>query len=256
MKGAIEGPNCTDPSICHGDCCSIKIDVPKILAQEYIRRGFAKRTDFIRSNVFSFHLRFDEKTGKCFLFEKTINGCSVHHTGIKPPQCWIYPTNFSNPDENDIECKRASGWRIIDPNKARKAEKLLEEFIDLCKMEAKKSKKKILKRLKHKKHKLIKKLQTFPPSELGGVKDTWDHFEPLSAEGYSLQLKKFCKEKKKKCKYLEDNDFLSCPAICEIIAKEFVEFIKNHINEYIKLMGMSVDGHYPLIKFFEKITLK
>ncbi|GAG76255.1 unnamed protein product, partial [marine sediment metagenome] len=29
MKSAIEGPSCIDPHICKGDCCSIKIDVPK-----------------------------------------------------------------------------------------------------------------------------------------------------------------------------------------------------------------------------------
>ena len=52
MNSAIEGPNCLD--ICHGDCCSIKIDIPKILAKEYIKKGYAKKSDFIRSDVFSF----------------------------------------------------------------------------------------------------------------------------------------------------------------------------------------------------------
>jgi len=98
MKEAIDGPNCIDPNICHGDCCSIKIDVPKVLANEYIKNGWATKDDFIRSDVFSFHQRFDDISGKCFLFDKSLNGCSVHETGIKPPQCWIYPTNFSNPE--------------------------------------------------------------------------------------------------------------------------------------------------------------
>ena len=126
MKSAIKGPNCTDPSICHGDCCSIKIDVPKILAEEYIKRGYAKKKDFTRSNVFSFQLRFEDKTGKCFLFNKEINGCLVHNTGIKPPQCWIYPTSFSNTFNVEIQCKHASGWKIIDSKKTKTAEKLLK----------------------------------------------------------------------------------------------------------------------------------
>ena len=96
MNSAIDGPNCLD--MCHGDCCSIRINVPKILANEFINLGYANKEDFIRSDVFSFKLRFDEKKGKCFLFDKNINGCSVHNSGIKPPQCWIYPTNFSNPE--------------------------------------------------------------------------------------------------------------------------------------------------------------
>jgi len=136
MREAIDGPNCTDLSICHGDCCSIKIDVPKILAEEYIRRGHATTDDFIRSNIFSLHLRFNDKTGKCFLFDKKINGCSVHGSGIKPPQCWIYPTNFSIPKNEEIRCKKVSGWKIVDKEKAEKAELLLKEYITFCENEA------------------------------------------------------------------------------------------------------------------------
>ena len=96
MSSAIEGPNCI--FVCHGDCCSIKINVPKILAQEYIKKGDATKDDFIRGDIFSFKLRFDDLKGKCFLYNKKINGCLVHNSGIKPPQCWIYPTKFFNPD--------------------------------------------------------------------------------------------------------------------------------------------------------------
>ena len=83
MKNSIIGPNCIDPNNCHGDCCSIQIDIPKILAKEYINLGKAKKEDFIRSDIYSFKLRFDEKIRKCFLFDSNINGCSVHETGIK-----------------------------------------------------------------------------------------------------------------------------------------------------------------------------
>jgi len=129
MKSAIIGPDCL--AVCNGDCCSIKINVPKVLAKEYIKRGYASKKDFIRNDIFSFQLRFDDKTGKCFLFDKEIDGCSVHNSGIKPPQCWIYPTNFSMPDDKDIRCKKAGGWRIIDPEKAKKAEKLLKYYVFL-----------------------------------------------------------------------------------------------------------------------------
>ena len=136
MNSAIEGPNCLD--VCNGDCCSIKINIPKILAEEYIKRGFAIKKDFIRSDVFSFKLRFDEKKGKCFLFDKNIKGCSVHNSGIKPPQCWIYPTKFSNPDNKEISCKRVKGWKINDSEKTKEAEKLLKYYTFLCQLEAKK----------------------------------------------------------------------------------------------------------------------
>jgi len=110
--------------VCNGDCCSIKIDVPKILAEEYIKRGYAIKKDFIRSDVFSFKLRFDNEKRKCFLYDKKINGCLVHSSGIKPPQCWIYPIfggpNFSNPENKDISCKKQMDGKLSILKKLKK----------------------------------------------------------------------------------------------------------------------------------------
>ncbi|MFO8018127.1 MAG: YkgJ family cysteine cluster protein [Promethearchaeia archaeon] len=256
MSKCVKGPDCTDQSICHGDCCSIKIDVPKVLAREYIKEGYATKSDFIRSNIFSFHLRFDEKTGKCFLFDKKINGCSVHKSGIKPPQCWIYPTNFSNPKGKRISCKSALGWKIIDQEKANKAERLLEKYVFLCKLEARTSRKNLLKRLRKNKKELIRKLKESPPSKLGGLRDGWDHFEPLSAQGISLQLKTFCKSRHKNCHYLEDAGFLNCPGICEEIATELFQFVEHHIDDYVEAEGIPVNGHYPFIHIFNFVREK
>ena len=181
MKEAIDGPNCIDPNICRGDCCSIKIDVPKILAIEYIKNGWAVKDDFIRSDVFSFHLRFDDKTGKCFLFDKSLNGCSVHETGIKPPQCWIYPTQFSNPENKEISCKRAPGWSIKDSIKAEEAGKLLQKYISMCEIESNEEKKDLNHRIKP--NELQSIIKSIAPTQLGGFRDTWDDFKILSAEG-------------------------------------------------------------------------
>ncbi|TFG07455.1 MAG: YkgJ family cysteine cluster protein [Promethearchaeota archaeon] len=257
MKSAIMGPNCIDPSICKGDCCSIKIDVPKILAQEYLRRGYAKKTDFIRSDIFTFQLRFDEKKGKCFLFDNEINGCKVHESGIKPPQCWIYPTGFSNPEHENIRCKRAGGWKIINSEKAQKAEKLLEKYNFLCQLEAKKEIRQLKRRMgsakskigMSKRQELEKKIRNTAPSELGGFRDTWDKIDILSAEGLSLQMKKFCQKYKKDCQYLK-TDFFECRKICEKIAHRLVEFLYTNLQEFIKKNGPDPEGHYSLIELF------
>lgn len=257
MKSAIEGPNCIDPHICKGDCCSIKIDVPKVLAKEYIRRGYAEINDFIRSNTFSFQLRFSGKTGKCFLFDKEINGCSIHNSGIKPPQCWIYPTGFSNPEKKEIKCKKVSGWKIKYPKKAIKAEELLQTFILLCKIEAKKELKFIKKRLnnsdntisQNKLFSLEEDLRRIAPSRLGGFKDLWEHIGLLPAEGFSLQTKKICLLYKKNCKYLVDN-FINCPKICETIATKLVDFLQQNLLLYIKKNDSDINGEYPLYKLF------
>ena len=255
MKSAIEGPNCIDPQICKGDCCSIKIDVPKVLAKEYIERGYAEKSDFTRSNVFSFQLRFNEDTGKCFLFDVVLNGCSIHNSGIKPPQCWIYPTDFSNPSKNEISCKKTSGWEIIDYQKAKKAEHLLKKYIFLSQIEAKKESKEIKKRLGNlingissKKIELLhEKLRNFAPKNLGGFKDQWDRLDILSAEGLSLQMKKFCVNHNSMCHFLVD-DFINCDEICNEIASKLIEFLQANLYTYIKREGSDVEGHYPLYK--------
>ena len=244
MSSAIDGPDCLN--ICHGDCCSIKIDIPKILAEEYIKKGYAKKSDFIRSDVFSFKLRFDEEIAKCFLFDKNINGCLVHNSGIKPPQCWIYPTNFSNPDNKNISCKRANGWKIIDSKKAKDAEELLQYYVFLCKLEAKSELENIKKRLSSSllENDLKNLLKNTSPHEISGFRDTWDCFTILLAEGFSLQLKKYCQSTNIQC------DFLKCSSVCDKVSTDLINFLQQNLYDYIKSPdhGPDIDGEYPLIK--------
>ena len=250
MKYAIEGPNCI--SICHGDCCSIKIDVPKILAKQYIKQGYAVKDDFIRGDVFSFKLRFDDAKGKCFLYNKEINGCSVHNSGMKPPQCWIYPTNFSNPTQKEISCKKADGWKIINTEKAKEAEELLQYYVFLCKLEAKKEARLINTRLNNSlsENNLKNLLKYTPPSHLSGFKDTWEHISILPAQGLTLQVKKLCEKQNNKCDYILNNNFLECPSICENISKKLVEFLQQKLVNYVKKNPDS-EGEYPFFKLFE-----
>jgi len=243
MREAIDGPNCTDITICHGDCCSIKIDVPKTLAEEYIKRGYANTKDFIRSNIFSFQLRFDEKIGKCFLFDASINGCSVHNSGIKPPQCWIYPTNFSNPKNEEIKCKKVSGWKIIDKKKAQRAETLLKEYITFCENEAKEEMLKINDRINERS--LIEMIKNIPPSNLAGFKDTWEGINILHAEGFSLQMKKFCSKYNNTCPILQNN-FIKCESVCEEVGNGLISFLQKILLKFIKDKEPDVCGNYSL----------
>ncbi|MFX1503421.1 MAG: YkgJ family cysteine cluster protein [Promethearchaeota archaeon] len=244
MRSAIQGPNCLD--ICKGDCCSIKINVPKALAEEYIKRGYADKNDFIRSNTFSFQLRFDEKKGKCFLFDKDVNGCLVHNSGIKPPQCWIYPTNFSNPEDKEISCKKAKGWKISDQEKTKKAEELLKYYIFLCQLEAKKEFKELSNRLNNRssKNRLIALLRDTSPSQLAGFRDTWDKISTLSAEGISLQMKKFCEKYNQNC----GTNYLFCRSICDKLIDVLLLFLQQNLFKYVKMNGLDQQGHYTFLK--------
>jgi Fe-S-cluster containining protein len=244
MKSAIKGPNCLE--VCNADCCSIKIDVPKILAKEYIIRGYAVKSDFIRSDVFSFKLRFDEKKGKCFLYDEKINGCLVHASGIKPPQCWIYPTNFSNPQKKGISCKKASGWKIVNPKKVKKAEELLKYYVFLCQLEARKESKSVNKRVKRSlsNGNLKDLLKEASPSQISGFKDSWNCFTLLPAEGISLQLKKVCLKANPTCELILHNDFLECKSICDKVTNSILYFLQQTIYNYVKKQGPDINGEY------------
>ena len=249
MKDAIDGPDCTNPELCKGDCCSIKIDIPKILAKEYIKRSYAKETEFVRSNLFSFHLKFNEKIGKCTLFDKKINGCKVHYSGIKPPQCWIYPTNFKNEQES-IQCKKLPGWKITDQKKASKAEDLLKYYIFLCKLEARQEIKEIYTRISEYRQDLRTRINNYPPSRIGGFQDGWDHLEILPAEGFSLQMKKLCTRYNSKCILLPDQ-FLECEKTCDLIANNLIEILINNIFHILKEEELDYDGQIPLYKLLK-----
>jgi hypothetical protein len=262
MKESIEGPNCTNSEICRGDCCSIKIDVPKVLAQWYIDNGYAEETDFIRSNIFSFHLRFDLNTGKCFLFDKHKNGCIVHNSGRKPPQCWIYPTGFFNSSNDTISCKKVGGWKIKNLEYTKEAEKLLKKYVILCHGEALEEQTKIKERLKYsismekqKNNKsLPSSLKRISPSKLGGFKDSWNSIKYLSAEGYSLQMKKFCERFNNDCEFLKTN-FLDCEHICDKIITKLIDYLNYYILDYIRNKGADPEGEYPLFKLFNYISI-
>lgn len=244
MSSAIEGPDCL--SICHSDCCSIKIDVPKILAQKYIEKGYASKEDFNRGDIFSFKLRFDDITGKCFLYNKKINGCTVHTSGIKPPQCWIYPTKFSNPDNKQISCKKANGWKIIDSEKTKEAERLLNYYTFLCQLEAKKELKGIIKRFNDNSSRthLIGLLKKIPPSQMAGFKDTWDSIIPLPAQGISLHMKKFCEKFNENCGF----NYLECNSICNEVIQGLLEFIQHNLYKFVQKNGPDNEGAYPFYK--------
>lgn len=243
MRSAIQGPDCL--SICRGDCCSIRINVPKVLAEEYIKRGYADKKDFIRNDVFSFQLRFDENKGKCFLYDRKLNGCLVHDSGIKPPQCWIYPTKFSNPEHKDISCKRVSGWKIIDSRKSEEAEKLLKYYVFLSKLEAKKELNLIKNRINNAltKNHLKDLLKHTSPSEIAGFKDTWDKIVTLSAQGVSLQINKFCDKYNHNCGL----EYLSCKSICDKVIEGLVEFLQQNIIRYVQTYGPNHEGEYSFI---------
>ncbi len=249
MKEAITGPNCIDPTICHGDCCHIQIDISKLLAEYYIEKEYACKEDFIRGDLFSFKIKVNSSNSKCVFYDSRLNGCSLHKSMCKPPQCWIYPTGFNKgpgeekkfADDGSIKCKIASGWNIINPKNTSKAKLLFEEYVVFCENEliSETTKERIKERLEP----LFQNLKKCPPKSIAGITDLWDQFDILKSEGISLKLKSLCEnisDHTCNCAYIDCNnvcdeivDFLRqnlLDDVCRLIksngAKEFYSFLE------------------------------
>lgn len=240
MASAIQGPNCIDEKICHGDCCHIHIDIPKILAEYYIDNKLATKDDFIRGEIFAFALAVRPENSKCVFYDKQLNGCLLHSSGMKPPQCWIYPTGFNNEigeekqfaDDGTIKCKRSSGWWVKDTDKTKKAHQLLQDYIKYSEHELleENSQSKIKERF----NSLRVSFSKTAPKKIAGLVDQWDHFSPLYAEGTCLKLKRYCdriNHKDQQCIFLE------CNKVCDDVLNHLVEDLEKEIIEYIKKNG-------------------
>jgi hypothetical protein len=238
IKDAIEGPNCIDPNICKGDCCFIHIDIPKALAQYFIENEWAMEDNFERSDTFSFQIAVDLSRLKCVFFDKDINGCSLHTSGMKPPQCWVYPTGL---DVGDVKhsCKCAKGWDIKDPEKVTNCKHILEEYVNFCKEEFKEqnSKSEIEKRLSSL---TIEHFKKYSPRSIAGIKDGWSSFEILENEGFGISMKPYCDAKSSDC----NKNYFECEFLCEDVAKELFELINNNLFLFISKNGAK--GSYLL----------
>lgn len=208
IQGIVTGPNCIDPEVCHGDCCFVNMEVPKALCDYYISHGMAEPENFVRSTMFSFKIAMDLQSMKCPFFSREINGCRVHFSGVKVPQCWVYPTGLeSDPAKVEHSCKRAQGWDIVDFEGAKKTQEILNQYVSLCRQEAEfeQSLEQILNRLKNVDFKILSR---FAPAHLSGLQDGWDSFEWLESENWNLGLKSICDSIS--C----DFSYFECPKVC------------------------------------------
>jgi Fe-S-cluster containining protein len=253
MNEAIIGPNCVDPHICHADCCHIMIDVPKILAEYYIEHNYAKKEDFVRGDLFSFKIAINTSDSKCIFYDKALNGCSIHHTLHKPPQCWIYPTGFSPEpgeekifaEDGTIKCKIAAGWKIIDIERAALAKLLFDKYVKFCENEFVKetSKEKIKQRLKS----VFAEMGNCAPKSIAGIVDGWTNFSILKAEGISLKLKKLCNEIPNE---ICNCDYLDCKKVCDRVIEKLHHTLLDQITKYIESNGPK--NSYSFLELWNK----
>ena len=62
---------------------------------------------------------------------------------------------------------------------------------------------------------------------------------------------KFCHSNNKDCYFLQNDKFLECTSICEVISDKLIEFVIVTLPRFIKINGPDGSGEYPLYKLFE-----
>jgi len=240
IRPAVDGPNCIDRKICDGNCCFIHIDVPKSLAEEFIRTNMAKKDDFQRGDIFTFEINVDLKKLRCVFYDRKINGCSLHFTGIKPPQCWVYPTGLDPESAKDV-CKKAGGWKIINPGAVKKAKIILDQYVELAKQEGihENSPEKIHERFQNPAFDLS--FTNIKPSAIAGIQDTWETFLVLIGEGFNLGMRSICSAQN--C----DKNYFECELICGPAKESFKKICMDKIPHFIAKEGFRKE--YVLVEF-------
>ncbi len=235
MKSAIEGPNCLDKSVCKGDCCSIKIDIPKVLAEKLIEMGLASRDNFERGEIYSFNIKLNEDSTRCVFYDENLNGCSLHQSGFKPPQCWIYPTGFF---PNKTDCIHYKNWRIVDTKATSEASEILGQFDSFSKEEfqIEFSKKNVDSRLSKLKETIIS--SEFKPKQITGFVDGWDSFSLYSEDNFNISISTICREQH--CQ----KEFGTCGEICLALKEKLISLAQTMIPKIIENRGPQ--SVYPL----------
>ncbi len=223
VRNNTTGPNCVDPAKCHGDCCSIMIDVPRVLVEFYLEQGWITPPELRRGGPFAFRLGVSDRTAKCVFFDHKVNGCRLHFTGFKPPQCWIYPTGFTKGEKT---CKKGYIWDLIDADNATKAEQLLEEYKIFSLDEVKSEVPRLKASWTKNRPKIATKMGVIPPARFLGMNWGFEELQPLDKAGFSLQVKAICELNRGDCK----KDFMDCGSMCERVVDAILGRYESHLD--------------------------
>jgi hypothetical protein len=177
---------------------------------------------------------------RCKFFDRELNGCSLHQTGIKPPQCWIYPTGL-DPEEINTKCKKAEGWDIVLPKNVLDAKELLLKYFAYCKNEANLENSPLVIRERLSKN-LYQNLLQHKPIDVAGIKDIWDEFIPLTGESINIGIRSFCRETE--C----DKEYFSCSQICESVSNQIIDFLMESLPKFIEKNGFKDEYSFLELK--------
>ncbi len=245
MLGNVDGPNCTDRSICNNNCCSIMIDIPHVLARKYIERERLGPGDVRRGDVFAWTLNVRQDTSKCVFFSPSLYGCRAYVDDLdtRPPQCAVYPAGYTT---GAATCKAGAGpWTVKDEATGAACERLMGAYKRFCLAEREQVKRDLVASI----HgalggRFIQLLGQVNPCSVVGIKETWDGFEPLLAEGRSLSFKQFCG---RGC----STAFLECNRACAAASDRLVDFLNRTLPAFIA--GRDMKEEYTFMELKEVV---
>ncbi|MEX2726919.1 MAG: hypothetical protein Q6353_006680 [Candidatus Sigynarchaeum springense] len=250
MLGNVEGPNCTDRSVCNNNCCSIMIDIPHLLAARYIEQGRLGSNDVRRGDVFAWKLNVNPDTNKCTFFSPSLYGCQIYVDDLdtRPPQCAVYPAGYTTGAET---CKAGAGpWHVKDKTTGTACERLMAVYKRYCIAERDKLKRDLVKSVTGAlEGRFARMLVQEKPSCIAGIKETWAGFEPLLAEGRSLSFKQFCEP----CCSIT---FLECERTCAAAMDRLLDFLKRTMPAFIVARDMKDEYTFMELKEFMQKEMK
>jgi Fe-S-cluster containining protein len=201
------------------------IDIPRVLAELFVTQGWLQPCQLRRGGPFAFRLGVSPETAKCVFFSPQINGCRIHFTGFKPPQCWIYPTGFSAGVKT---CKKGYDWDIVDPQKARAAENLLEDYKAFSLEEVRHEIELLEASFAEEDQFLRNALASLPPRKFVGLSWGYSGLEVADAGGNSLQIKSTCEAVVPDC----PRDFMECPHLCSPLVDTIIALYAQNLGRY------------------------
>ncbi|MBN2152817.1 MAG: hypothetical protein JW839_15305 [Candidatus Lokiarchaeota archaeon] len=244
MLGNVEGPDCTDRSVCTDNCCSIMIDIPQLLARRYIERAMLGPGDVRRGDVFAWKLNVRQETNRCAFYSPSLHGCRIYVDDLdaRPPQCAVYPAGYT---AGAAACKAGAGpWLVKDGATGAACESLMGVFKRYCLAERDRLKHDLVRSIAGAlEGRFMLLLGGVSPSSVSGVKETWDGFEPLPAEGRSFSFKQFCDPG---C----GTAFLECEEACAPACNRLLGFLKRAMPAFIARRDMKEEYTFMELKEF------
>ncbi|MBD3188104.1 hypothetical protein GF325_14805 [Candidatus Bathyarchaeota archaeon] len=234
MLSNVTGPDCTDRMVCQDNCCSIMIDIPDFLAWAYVEGGYLEPHQIRRGTVFAWTLSVDPVWSDCVFLDRDSRKCRIYveNLDIRPPQCAVYPAGFIKGNQS---CKGKAGpWTIIDIHVGNACKELMEIYKMHALREFKMMERSIVETLTARLKPVMQEIACFRPSKIAGIRDAWEGFTILEAEGISLSLSRICRRVNPKC----ITPFTTCKSLCNQVASFFEENIPNALATIIQEDGM------------------